>query len=310
MVAGGEVSLDSQISGDLIAAGGRITIRGSVADDLRVAGGGVNLDVTIGDDLMVTGGKVSISPDSQINGEVRVAAGEVTVSGTIDGGLSVAAGRLVIGGRIAGNVDFVGDEIDLLDGVTIEGDLTYYSPQEKQFNANATIRGNLLHQESDWHHESDDFSFFFPITMMVSGVAFLLLFPVYSVDSARRPAEVPLNSAGLGLLFLVFAPIVAIICMVTVVGIWLGLALLALYAVAILAGYLVGLLFVGDWGARLLKQDLNTRWRRIASLLLAAVFMAIVSLIPLLGGLSVFVLLLCGLGAGLIQLKEKYRQAT
>ena len=138
----------------------------------------------------------------------------------------------------------------------------------------------------------------------------LIVFPHYSVGSARQLAKKPLNSVGLGLLFLVFAPIVALVLMVTVIGIWVGLALLLLYAISLLAGYLVGCIFIGDWGASLLKQNVEARGRRMLSVALAIILLAVIGMVPFLGGLIGFLVLVTGVGAGLLQLQYQYRQST
>ena len=272
LTAGGNLSVDSRIGGDLSAAGGSVSIRGNVADDLRVAGGQIDIDATIGDDLLAAGGDIRINSATTVNGDTRIAAGDITVLGTLNGDLSVMAGNLTLGGRVLGDVEFTGEQIELLDGAVIEGDLDYRSPHDRPLNPNASINGNLRYQENEWHHErGGGFGFFLPITLAAAAILLLMLFPNYSVAAARSLADKPLNSAGLGLLFLVFTPIVAFLLMVIVVGVWVGLTLLVLYLVALLAGYLIGCIFIGDWGGGLLKQDLSGRTRRLLSVVLAII---------------------------------------
>lgn len=98
--------------------------------------------------------------------------------------------------------------------------------------------------------------------------------------------------------------------MSVVLGIWVGLTLLAFYAVALLTGYLVGCIYIGDWGAGLLKKDLSTRGQRIASAALAILLLSLVAMIPLIGNLLVFILLLAGLGVGFLQLGVVYRRES
>ena len=309
LVAGGNLSVDGRIAGDLSAAGGSVSVRGNVNDDLRLAGGQIEIDAVIGDDLLVTGGDIRINSATRVNGDTRIAAGDITVMGTLNGDLKAAAGNLTISGKIMGDVDFVGQTIELLDGAVITGDLSYKSPDNKPINPNASVGGSLLYEEGDWDHDSaGGFGFLLPLTLIAAAILFIMLFPNYAVASAQRLREKPLNSAGLGLLFLVFTPIAAFLLMVIIVGFWVGLTLLILYLVAILAGYLIGCIFVGDWGAGLLKKDLSTRGRRYIAVALAIIALSIVSLVPLLGGLLVFVLLLTGLGGGLLQLHHQYQQ--
>jgi cytoskeletal protein CcmA (bactofilin family) len=307
-VAGGELSISGRISDDLMAAGGKINIRGSVEDDLRIAGGEIYIDATIGDDMMVTGGKINIAPATTIGGNARLAGGEMTVAGTIAQDLTAAGADLKLAGTVNGNVEFKGEHLSILDGAHIAGDLNYQSPIEAVISPGAVITGKTNYEVADWEQGSQGFGFFFVITMIIAGIAFFLLFPNFSVESAQRIRSDPLKSIGVGFILFLITPFVAIVLMSIVVGIWVGMALLALYAVALLAGYLIGCLFVGDWGARLMKQELTTKGRRIASLALAIVLLGIVALVPALGGLLIFILLLSGLGAGLLQIQLAYNR--
>ena len=91
-------------------------------------------------------------------------------------------------------------------------------------------------------------------------------------------------------------------------GVWVGLSLLAFYFVALLIGYLIGCFFLGDWGARLLHKELTTTGRRLFSVAIAIIFLALLQMIPVIGGLATFAVLLLGLGAGISQLHFIYRQ--
>jgi len=308
VVAGGDLSINSRITDDLTAAGGSVSIRGSVQDDIRVAGGEIDIEAVVGDDLMATGGDIAIEPTTIIHGDTRLAGGDITVAGTIQGDLAAAGASLKIAGTILGDVEYKGNKLQILDGARIEGDLKYQSHVQAMISPNATISGDISYEEKDWNDNSRGFGFFFAVTMIVTGILFLLLFPNYTVESAKRIGAEPLKSIGFGLLLFVFTPIIAILFMSIVIGIWVGLTVLALYAVALLAGYLISCIFVGDLGARLLKKDLSSRSRRIISVVLAILLLAVVAMVPLLGGLLIFILLLSGLGAGVLQLNFIYRQ--
>jgi hypothetical protein len=84
---------------------------------------------------------------------------------------------------------------------------------------------------------------------------------------------------------------------------------MAIYLVALIVGFLVSCFFVGDWAARRFDKDVSTNGRRFISVALAILLIGIISNIPLLGGLLIFVLLLSGLGAVVMQLKDAYSQS-
>ena len=142
---------------------------------------------------------------------------------------------------------------------------------------------------------------------MVAGILFYLLFPHYTVASIRRVSSDPVASLGLGFVFVVATPILAALLMLIVLGFWIGLSVLALYCVALLCGFLIACFYVADTGARLMKQDVSTTSRRLISVIVAIFILGLLQNVPLLGALLLFVMLLLGLGAGLIQLRYVYR---
>ena len=308
VAAGGRLSIDSSISEDLIAAGGYVTVRGSIRDDLRVAGGNIEIAAEVGDDLIAAGGNVSIGESTTVNGTVHLAGGSIKLAGAIQGNVTVAAATLEISGTIDGNLEYMGDRIELLDKAIVKGDLNYQSPNQASVAADATILGAINHEEKDWERSSRDFGLLSLLTFVVAVTVFLLVFPNYAVGSARRIGAEPLKSAGAGFLLLVLTPILAILSMSLVLGIWVGLTLLAFYAVALLTSYLIGCVFVGDWGAKRLNQDASSRGRIILAATLAIVLLKLISALPLVGNLLIFLLLVAGLGAGAMQINAIYRR--
>ncbi|RZV52491.1 MAG: hypothetical protein EX270_09465 [Pseudomonadales bacterium] len=308
VVAGGKLTINGRILEDLTAAGGSVSVRGIIRDDIRVAGGKIDIAAEVGDDLIAAGGDITLGSSTSINGDTRLAGGNITLAGKIQGDVVVVGSNLTISGTIHGDVEYIGNQIRLLDDAIIKGDLKYQSQNKAKSSPGATIIGATYYEEKDWNSDSRGFSLFFIIPIVVALALFLLVFPNYSVESARRIGAEPVKSVGIGFLLLIFTPIAAIFSMSIVLGVWIGLTLLAFYAVALLTGYLVGCISVGDWGARLLKQDLSTRGRRIASAALAVLLLSLVAVIPIIGNLLVFILLLAGLGAGFLQLNLIYRR--
>jgi hypothetical protein len=132
---------------------------------------------------------------------------------------------------------------------------------------------------------------------MVTGTVLLLLFPRIAAAVTDRIAQAPWKSLGLGLAVLAATPLVVILLFVSLVGLWLGFILLAAYLVALLAGYLSGVLGAGEIVLkRLRRQPEISRGWRVAALVITLVVVGVLGLVPGLGGLLIFALLLFGLG--------------
>ncbi|MGB8856117.1 MAG: hypothetical protein WCC58_05540, partial [Burkholderiales bacterium] len=118
----------------------------------------------------------------------------------------------------------------------------------------------------------------------------------------------PWKSLGLGAAMLFTLPPLAILLMITIIGIPLAFALMALYAVLLLVGYLTTALYIGARAATALKKDTtNATWTRIGFAALALLALGLIRLIPFAGGLAVFVALLIGMGAWSLHLFHRYK---
>ena len=306
IAAGGELYIGHRVAGDVIAAGGTLKIRGVVEDDVRVAGGDIVIKASIGDDLAASGGSILLSGAASVGGNAWLAGGEVQIAGTVDGNLRVIAGDIRLSGRVRGDVELEGGDIQILESARIDGNLLFRGPRPVITDFDTQVGGQVSYERGEMEYGDRGFGLFFSITLVVASILFYLLFPHYTVASVRRIRTDPFTSLGLGFIFLVATPVLAFFSMIIVLGLWVGLSVLALYCVALLCGLLIGCFFVADRGAALFKQELSSRARRLVSVVVTIFLLGLVQMIPLLGGLLLFILLLFGLGAGLVQLRHVY----
>ncbi len=309
VVAGGDLFIGQNIKGDAMVVGGSVHIRGEIQDDVRIAGGDISVDANIGDDLIASGGRINISAGSTIGGEAWLAGGDVHVAGTVNKDLLIGAGSIRLSGIVHGDVKLEGGEIQILEGAIINGDLHYRSPSEANIHSAARIAGNVSYEKVEWDHSHRGAGIFFVITMVVASIVLFKLFPGFTMLAVGRISTDPLKSLGAGFLVLFIVPIIAVLLISIVLGVWVGLSIMALYFVALILGLLVSCFFVGDWGARRLHKDVTTTGRRLLSVSIAIFVLGLLKLIPVIGCLLVFALLLLGLGAVILQLKDIYSQS-
>ena len=124
------------------------------------------------------------------------------------------------------------------------------------------------------------------------GLVLLLIAPALYSDVVAR-CNRPLPAIGLGILLLVGLPAVAFLACITIVGLGLGIASFLLYLVALYSTQV----FVGSWlGEKLLGagQGIGPAMARLA---LGLAVLRVLSMLPFVGPLADFVILLWGLGA-------------
>ncbi|MFB6133011.1 MAG: hypothetical protein ABEJ44_06375 [Halanaeroarchaeum sp.] len=128
------------------------------------------------------------------------------------------------------------------------------------------------------------------------------LFPRFSGEVVHAVRDRPVRSGGWGVLALFGVPVVLIGFAITIIGIPLALLGIFVYLFALWVGVVYGEYAVG----RLLGTRLGVGGRWVALALGLFVFAAL-GLVPVLGGIAVFLALLVGLGALGSGLVDRFR---
>lgn len=312
VLAGQRVTVAQSVTEDLIAAGERIIIRAKIGDDVRAVGRIINIDTGVGDDVILAGETIALGPNATISGRTWIAARSVDVAGQLGAELRAAAQEVTISGQIKGNVYLIAENIEVLPGATITGDFAYRSPTEANIASEANISGKVSQLEMELAEEPDAPIFLivsvFFLTLLLSVSVMSWLFPRLIADAGTSITREGFKSIGLGVVLFLLTPPIILILVVTVIGIPLGLALLALYFITLFLGLVVVINFIGGLFIKLIGKGENsgTGWQLLA-IAMAIILIMVTQLIPLLGGLAFFILFLLGLGAVVMQLFKRYR---
>lgn len=315
LAAGGRISVERNVGTDAAIAGGSIDIRAPIGQDLRVAGGTVNVDTNIGGELLGAGGTVRVGEGAAVAGSAWLAGSDVVMAGKVGKGAKIVANKITLSGTIDGDTHLYAREINFMPGARINGDLFYTSPKPLAQDKAAQVSGTITREPTPegWNAERSGrramawFSPFFVLSMLAVGALLYLLFPNAVVGVQRTVKQYPLRSLLTGLALVFAVPPVAIIFMVTVIGIPIGFILFALYPLMLLLGYLAAAFFVGRRAADAMKQSQQLGFgRQLLFLLLALIVLCIVAWIPFLGALIFIVLLMMGIGGWAVWIYMQY----
>ena len=283
--AGGNVRITEPVRDDLFVAGGDIEIEGAVGGDVRVAGGNVRLEGPIGGDLLVSGGNVELTEEASVAGETYAGAGRLLIAGSMQR-LEAGVGELVLesSARINGDVIYTSEtDANIADGAVVEGDVTR---REVPVDTRQAQRGLL---------------FFFTgagIVWLLASLIILLAFVWGLPGKAAAVATDWRTHFGINLLWglaiLVLTPIVIIMLLVSVVGIPIAILLFIVYLLFIFMAKLVTVVAIGRYVASILGQS---TWSLPLSVLVGFVMVIVVSVVPVIGGLILFIAFLAGMGA-------------
>jgi hypothetical protein len=320
VVAGGQLLINGVINGDLLAAGGIISLSGEISQDVRIIGGQLTLSGNIGRNLTAVGSNIEVTESAEITGGAIFAGGNVTVEAPIGGEMYVGAGNLTLSNQVAGDVQALVGTLRLTSNAKIDGDFTYYSDEGALIDENATISGKLTKRERSSELEafrgkgaseferglknSSRFIGFF--TAAVFGLVMLRLFPNYTKGVAFTVREKLLKSLAVGMVALVLMPILAVILMVTVIGLPFGLILIFFYFVYMFIAKIFISICIGEY----LYERLNREKTQYLPFMLGLVIYSALVWIPYVGGLTKFAVLLLGLGAAVLHYREFHAKAV
>lgn len=319
LAAGGRVSVEGDVGADAAVAGGSVDIRAPVSQDLRAAAGSLTIERNVGADLVAAGGTVKIDGAAQVAGAAWLAGRELDVAGRVGKGARLYGDRIVLSGQITGDTSMYGREIVLAPTARIDGNLSYASESALPDSQRAQVSGTITRLEAPpgWEQaetRGNAWSWFHPlfiVSMLICGMLLHLLFPKAVDGVGRAIAQYPMRSVLIGIALLFAVPPVAILFLATVVGLPIGFALLLLYPLSLLLGYLATAFFIGQKIAGALKQtepaaEPLTSKKQALFLALSLLVLSIALALPFLGGFILILAVVTGLGGWAVWAQSQY----
>jgi hypothetical protein len=225
---------------------------------------------------------------------VFVGDGRVTVRGHVTGSVLVVHGDVLITGRVDDDVVALDGRITTRDGARVDGDV---KSREKPDIAPDTVTGSVKKLSVRNLFAGILILFliylWFAVTLAVAllGFLFVLLFP-RAADATAAAGRRFWPTLGWGALIGIVGPIIAVLVMVTIIGIPFGLGMLSALNVLAPLGYVASSLILG----RLMVKGTSTG-ARIGAFFAGFGILRAVALIPGIGFLAWVLVCIYGLGA-------------
>lgn len=316
--AGGKVIVDQPVDGDASLAGGSVDVRAPVGDDVRAVGGDVSIESTVGGELFASGANIAFTRSAVVSRGATLYGSSVAVDGRIDGNLKAAARTITIDGEVRGNVRLEADQVELGPKARVGGALSYASKSELKKAQGATIVGTVTREQEgasqrgrggsrEWEGSVQGpgwvggvMSF---LALLAVAALFLLVAPRFGTTASERIRATPWLALGVGFGAVVAVPVLAVLLFITLLGIPLGIALLALYPALMLAGFVVGVVFIARLLAAALRKPVPSSFAgTIGFFALALLLVLLVASVPLVGAAAACLLSLAGIGACVLEL--------
>ncbi len=301
--AGALVDVDTNTGHDVYAAGAAISVKGRVGRNLNAGGMVLTINSVVGGDLKAGGVVLTLGPGSDIAGSFQGGAANLRVGGHIAGPVKVGGALVTFNARTDGAVEIDGGKVVIGAPARIGGDLIVRSMSAPEIDPAAEIAGQVRRIAppqwwwplSPWARAAL-FAAFVAVGTVVTGIV-LMLFGGRVLATATDHVRLrPGSSLLIGLATAVLIPIIAAVVMATVVGFTAGVAVLLLLPVLTVFGHAVAAagiasgIFVRD------RTELGSI-RTFLLLVIGAIIVALVWLIPWVGGFLGAIILLFGIGA-------------
>lgn len=302
---GQSVSVDGTVGGDLIAAANTIVIRGQVSGSVRGGAASIAVSGRVAEDLVAAGNDIAVSATGRVGRDALVAGNTATFSGQVGRDVRAAATTLRIDAPVGRDVVAQVERLELTDKATVEGSLTYTSANEAQIAVPGSVKGRTERRVPESTTETPAVEGPAALAvdwlrglvgLLILGLLVVFFFPGFSRRAGEALVRSPWMSLAVGALVLIGLPILAILFFIVgalIGGWWIGFVVLALCIVLIALSIPVASVGVG--GALLrVTQSPAPAW---LALLLGLIVVLLVALVPIIGGIVIFLAVLFGMGA-------------
>jgi cytoskeletal protein CcmA (bactofilin family) len=298
------LTVTGHVTGDVIAFAGEALISGTVDGNVRLASHSATLEGSVAKNVTVLGSSVSLAPKGVVGGGMIAVAGQADLDGKIQRDLLGVVGRGELEGFIGGDEWVHAGNLTIASTADIRGSATYEGPQQPTVEPGAKLASPLRSEMTQEVRRSRRstvrvgiravFSF---AAALVVGVLLLVVFPGFFRAALRETASigVPMGVGALTLIAGAFLLVFGLLLLFFGVG--AGVAGILAYAPILY----VAQVFVGTWlGNKILGEPPAVTSAVAGRMAVGLLILHVARLVPFLGALVGFVVLLWGTGAVLL----------
>ncbi len=301
---GEEVRINGTINGDLVVAGRNVTINGKVLGNLYSGSQYLTVAGEVVGDAFGAAQNVTVAGEAVMQRDMLLAGKTIDYTGQVQRQLLAAGMDININGSISDDARLSVENLDILDKAVVGGDLHYESSNEAFVSGSAKVSGN-----TDWKKiepkeprvKQNNYSrdFLWLLWGLASSLLIWFLVAVWRPHFWKRTKqqiqEQPLKTLGIGVLGLIVAPILAVILMITLIGLPLGIILVLTYGVALYLAKIIVAVFIGSWLAE--RFSWPEMHKGVWLVLLGLAVIALLTKIPVLGFIIGLLVIFAGLGS-------------
>lgn len=290
------LTTNGSIGADLFAVAREVQMHASVTDDVRILGIDVTIAERINGDLVVIGGELKVLSTASIGGDVLFFGDKATIDGDVGGSVMGFSNQLRLDARVEGDVDVKTGTLTVGERAVIIGDVRLESLNKLVRAQGATIEGDLVENtatQEDFRSHLRDFLVPFMISLFANLTLYLLFRQQVELLIAGTYDRYGINTL-IGLSVLIVSPFLAILLMVSILGLFVGIMGILVYLLASLMAFVLAQVILGAVIFRSLKRS---QVLTPVSIIVGTVLFHVIAVIPYVGGLLVLLMVALTLGA-------------
>lgn len=316
--AGQSITINGSVEGDVICGGQSVIVNGQIGGSVRAAGNTIQINASVGRTVQAFGAAISLGSDADTGSDMLIAGAFAEVRGKVGGDLHGSAAYLNISGEVVGNVRFKMDSgiqneakgmnfknkdtgIVIADTAIINGDLVYSAIEPAAIADSAVINGELTYNEIEqqaarkkifmgwaWGRLYSIFS------ALVIGLVLITIWRKQITELTDKMNKQIGPAIGWGIIIMFITPIIAILLLITIIGIPLAFLLLGIWIIALV----LSKVFVGILVGRRLMEKISKKKQEslIWAMILGIVVTWLIFSIPGLGWILALIAMWYGLG--------------
>ncbi len=296
LVLGGEVTATGKVGGDIAVVGGTVDFHGEAEDDVRIVGGEVTVAGEIKGDLVVVAGTLKVLSTAKINGDILFFGGEADISGEVGKSILGTSDRIRVDGLVAGDIQVRTGQLLLGERSVVTGLVKFTSEKELVRAQGAEVGGKVIQDKPIINtNVSEVKDLLVPFLILIfAALVWYLLFSRFLDKVSLQANNHPLRSLliGFGLFFV--TPVAVLILLISTLGSFLGLTLMAIYFALLIISVTVTGVVLGMYLMKLFKKPTTISISMVA---IGVTVTYLLLFIPILGPVLFFALWLTTLGA-------------
>ncbi len=304
-----QIVIDGMINGDLICCGGSVDISGKVAHNCRILAGQVLISGDIGNNVTAVTGNLQLLSSATVGGNLVAIAGNADLAAKVGADATMITSNLRVSGRIDNDLQCSVGQMRITSRAVINRNIDYRSNSLAWIEPGATICGTITHHPSFVHKlvkgtwiqnilvgSKIIATFMNFLYTFVIGLILIKIFPKNLESTIHELKKHPIKSLAFGLMILVLLPLVALLLLMTILGIPFALTLIALNIIGFYTAKVYCIFWASNWIFKKLKMKPN----QLPSFSLGLIVYFCLMPIPYLGTILALVFMLLGLGASIL----------